>query len=155
MIQLEFSEADKKALHYERFHHPHPRVQLKMEVVWLKSQGESHQRIAQLTRVHVNTVTAYVREYAAGGIDKLKEVNFNRPESELMEHRETLEAEFRKSPPATVAEAMNRIEILTGIKRSPTQVRIFLKRVGLKCRKVGVVPAKANVKAQDEFKKKN
>ncbi len=96
-----------------------------------------------------------MREYAAGGIDKLKEVNFNRPESELMEHRETLEAEFRKSPPATVAEAMNRIEILTGIKRSPTQVRIFLKRVGLKCRKVGVVPAKANVKAQDEFKKKN
>ena len=126
-----------------------------MEVVWLKSQGESHQRIAQLTGVHVNTVTAYMREYAAGGIDKLKEVNFNRPESELMEHRETLEAEFRKSPPATVAEAMNRIEILTVIKRSPTLVRIFLKRVGLKCRKVGVVPAKANVKAQDEFKKKN
>lgn len=155
MINVEFTEADKKALHYERFHHPHPRVQLKMEVVWLKSQGESHQRIGQLTGVHVNTVTAYIREYAEGGIEKLKEVRFKRPESELMEHRESLEAEFRKTPPATVAEAMDRIEKLTGIKRSPTQVRIFLKRLGLKCRKVGVVPAKADVKKQDEFKKKN
>ncbi len=38
MIALEFSEQEKKALYYERFHHPHPRVQLKIEAVWLKSQ---------------------------------------------------------------------------------------------------------------------
>jgi len=27
MLQLACSEADKQALHYERYHHPHPRVQ--------------------------------------------------------------------------------------------------------------------------------
>jgi hypothetical protein len=35
MIKLKFTEAQKQALHYERFNHPH--VQLKMEVLWLKS----------------------------------------------------------------------------------------------------------------------
>lgn len=155
MITIEFTEADKQALHYERFHHPHPRVQLKMEVLWLKSQGESHQRIAELTKVHVNTVTAYVKEYAEGGIDTLKQVRFNRPQSDMMAHRATVEAEFRKSPPATVAEAAARIETLTGIKRSPSQVRVFLKRLGLKCRTVGTLPSKADPEAQADFKKKS
>jgi len=33
MINLEFTEEEKNSLYYERFHHPHPRVQLKMEVL--------------------------------------------------------------------------------------------------------------------------
>ena len=31
MINLEFTEEEKNSLYYERFHHPHPLVQLKME----------------------------------------------------------------------------------------------------------------------------
>jgi len=42
MLQLEFSEADKGALTHERYHHPHPRVQQRMEALWLKSQGVYH-----------------------------------------------------------------------------------------------------------------
>ena len=57
MITLKFTEEEKEALNYERTHHPDPRVQRKMEALWLKSQGESHQRIAQLTGVTVNVVT--------------------------------------------------------------------------------------------------
>jgi hypothetical protein len=38
MINLEVTEEAKNSLYYERFHHPHPRIQLKMEVLWLKSQ---------------------------------------------------------------------------------------------------------------------
>jgi len=38
VITIEFSEADKAALEYERYNHPHPFVQQKMEVLWLKSQ---------------------------------------------------------------------------------------------------------------------
>jgi hypothetical protein len=33
MIKLEFTEEDKRLLSYGRFNHPHPRVQLKMEVL--------------------------------------------------------------------------------------------------------------------------
>jgi hypothetical protein len=39
MLRLACSEADKQALHYERYHHPHPRVPQRMEALWLKSQG--------------------------------------------------------------------------------------------------------------------
>jgi hypothetical protein len=35
MIQLKFTAEDIAALHYERFHHPHPRVQRKMEAVYI------------------------------------------------------------------------------------------------------------------------
>jgi hypothetical protein len=38
-------------LHYERFHHPHPRGQQKIEVLYLKSQGYPHQEITRLIRV--------------------------------------------------------------------------------------------------------
>jgi hypothetical protein len=43
MMTIEFSEADVKALHAERFLHPHPRVQVRLEAVYLKSQHLSHQ----------------------------------------------------------------------------------------------------------------
>ena len=46
MIGLDFTEEEKQTLNEERYHHPHLRVQRKMEAVWVKSQGESHQRIA-------------------------------------------------------------------------------------------------------------
>ena len=45
MIKLEFTEAEQQSLHYERYHHPHPRVQRKMEALWLKSQGMAHSEI--------------------------------------------------------------------------------------------------------------
>ena len=44
MIRIEFSDSAKAALSYERFNHPHPFVQRKMEALWLKSQGLPHQQ---------------------------------------------------------------------------------------------------------------
>ena len=40
----------------------------------------------------------------------------------------SLDSYFRDNPPATVKEAQSEIEILTGIKRSETQVAEFLKK---------------------------
>jgi hypothetical protein len=48
-----------------------------------------------------------------------------------------------------VAEAAARIEALTGIARKPTQVRQFLKALGRQSRKVGMLPAKVDVDAQE------
>jgi transposase len=154
MIKLEFTDEDKKLLSYWRFNHPHPRVQLKMEVLWLKSQGLSNQQIAKLAGISVNTVTSYNRDYQEGGIEKLKEIKFNRPESELKKHEKTIEKYFELNPPATINEAVQRIEELTGIKRSPTQVRKFLKSIGMRCLKVGTIPSKVDIEAQDSYREK-
>lgn len=155
MIQLTFSSEDIAQLHYERFHHPHPRVQQKMEALYLKSQGLPHWQIAALIQVTKPTLVSYFRDYQAGGIAKLKEITFYRPQSELKSHQATLEAYFRAHPPQTVAQAAAEIEALTGIVRSREQVRIFLKGMGMSCRRVGVMPAKADPEVQAEFVKKN
>ena len=152
MLSIEFSEEDKQALLYERFHHPHPRVQIRMEALWLKSQGMEHQAITQLVGISANTLRSYLRAYQSGGIERLKEIRFYRPSSALMPHAQSLEAHFRKHPPISMNAAIATIETLTGIRRSPTQVRLFLKRMGMKRLKVGVFPAKADPEVQETFK---
>jgi transposase len=121
----------------------------------LKSQGLSHQEIARLTRVSINTVTSYMRAYQHGGLAQLKQVNFYKPRSPLYDHAATIEAYFIEKPPATIKEAIDVIESLTGIRRSETQVRTFLLSLGLRRRKVGMIPAKADIQKQADFKKKN
>lgn len=151
MLRIKFSTEEIEALYYERFHHPHPRVQLKMEAVYLKSKSLEHQQICDLTGITGNTLRAYLRDYQAGGIEKLKQLNFYQPQSKLIEHRESLEKHFKENLPATINQASNLIVEQTGIKRSPSQVRSFLLKLGLKCRKVGMIPAKADVEKQAEF----
>jgi hypothetical protein len=58
MIKLEFTAVEAAALNYERYHHPHPRVQQKMEALWLKSQGLRHREISRLTGIGATTLTS-------------------------------------------------------------------------------------------------
>jgi transposase len=154
MIKLTFTEADIAALHYERFHHPHPRVQRKMEALYLKSQGLGHGKIAQLLRISEPTLVGYFRAYEVGGVAGLKELKFYTPESELKQHQSTLDAYFRAHPPKTLAQAAAKVKELTGIERSREQIRQFLKSMGMSCRRVGVVPAKPDPEIQEAFLKK-
>ena len=151
MIKIEFTEEAMKALKYERYHHPHPRVQRKMEALWLKSQNISHEEICQLTGISPNTLVEYLRKYQECGIEGLKEVNFYQPQSELRGHTTTIEDYFREHPPTSVKEAMAKVEELTGIKRSENRVRVFLKSIGMAPRKVGMIPAKADSEGQERF----
>ena len=48
MARLTFSEEEQQALQRERFEHPHPRVQQRLEVLWLISQGMTYARAARL-----------------------------------------------------------------------------------------------------------
>jgi transposase len=155
MIKIKFSEADKENLHDERYNHPHPFVQKKVEVLWLKSQGVKHKDICRLAKLCSTTVTTYLNEYKEGGIEALKTIQFRQPRSGMDDHRDTLEAYFREHPPATAKAAMATIEKLTGLKRSPQRVRVFMKRIGLKFRKAGMMPAKADIEKQAAFKKKS
>jgi transposase len=131
MIHIKFTEEAIKELQYERYHHPHPRVQRKMEALFLKSQGISHGEIGRLTGVSQVTLREYLREYADCGIEALKEVKFYRPKSELYSHKSNIEEEFTKSPASSIKEAADKIEKITGIRRSENRVRIFLKKTDL------------------------
>ena len=128
MTRLSFSAEAQQALHHERFHHPHPRVQQRMEVLWLISQGVPYTQAARLGQVSEATVDRYVAVYRLGGLEALRQFQWRKPTSALLEHRDSLEESFRQKPPHTVAEACQRIQDETGIERRPTQVRAFLKK---------------------------
>jgi len=151
MLHMEFTPEEIDQLHYERFHHPDPHVQKRCETVYLKALALPHQEIGRIVRSSQPTVRKCLEDYQAGGLAKLKEVNGYRPTSQLTEHRESLETEFKARPPQTINEAVERIEEKTGLRRSPTQVRQFLKAMGMKRLKVGHVPAKADPPAQAAF----
>jgi len=152
MIHLSISEADQQTIAYERYHHPDPRVQRKMEILWLKKNDLPTPQIAQLAGVCPNTVRNCFHEYEEGGLERVKTLHYYRPESELAAQQTTLEKHFKEHPPATIKEAAHEITELTGVKRSATQVRTFLKKMGMKCRKVGMLPAKADPDVQAAFK---
>lgn len=156
MLTLEFSQADIDALDYERYHHPHPQVQRKMEVLYLKSQGLAHQDIRRLSGItSKTTLVKYFRQYKDGGIEALKVLDYKGQPSALNKHIPSLKAYFEAHPPRNTAEAQAVIKRLSGIQRSPTQIKAFLKRIGMRTRKVGYLPGKAanpdKIKEQEEF----
>ena len=127
--RLEFTPEILKELNYQRYHHLVPLVQRRMEAIWfVKAHQLPHAQIAVLVDVTENTIRDYFELYQAGGVEKLKEIHYYQPESELKEHIVSLEAYFREHPPATIKQAQHEVEIITGIKRSESQVREFLKK---------------------------
>ena len=157
MINIEFSSSCISSLEVERYSHPHPKVQRRIESVYLKSQGLLHSKICKICCISSTTLTNYLKTYKQDGISGLKQLNYKGQPSAFHAHISSIENDLIKSPPHTISEASYRIEQLTGIKRSNTQVRKFLKQVGLKRLKVGHIPAKATsekkLQEQDIFEK--
>ena len=154
MIKIIFNEDDISALRYWRFQHPDPRVQVRMEALYVRSQGVANAEILRLCGISKASFQRYLKADIAGGITQLQPIDHDRPHSELTTHRPTLEAYFQQQPPASVAEAAAKIAELTGIVRKPTQVRQYLRALGRKPMQVGMIPAKADVDAQEAFHKK-
>ena len=127
-MQFEFTPEVVALFNEERYSHPVPVVQRRMEAMWLKSNGLPHAQIARLVGICDNTLRNYFQLYLDSGVDGLRTVLFRRPQSELCNHVTSLEAYFLEHPPATIKKAQSDIQTLTGIKRSPTQVRNFLKK---------------------------
>ena len=127
-IQFEFSPEILKELNYQRYNHLSPLVQRRMDALRLKAHGMLHKEIAEIIGIAENTLRDYFELYQQGGLEKLKEINYYQPESELKEHIVSLEAHFRDHPPATIKQAQHEVEVITGVRRSETQIREFLKK---------------------------
>jgi transposase len=141
MRTITFTEEDRKALAHDRYHHPDPRVQRKMEVLWLKSHGLTHDQIAAYADVSRSSVQRDLDQYLEGGLPRLRRCQWNHPQSALDEHEVCLEEYFRKHPPRSAKQAQAVIEQRTGIRRGLSQVRHFLKdHLGLRWRKTGAIP---------------
>src|SRR4051794_27470008 len=110
MRTIIFTEDDRRALAHYRFHHPEPRVQRKMEVLWLKSHGLPHDRIAAYADVSRRTVQRYLDQYIEGGLPRLRQCHWHQPQSALAEHQDSLEEYFLKHPVRSAKQARAIIE---------------------------------------------
>ena len=126
MRRFIFTTEVQQAFAKERYQHPDPQVQQRMEIMWLKSKGETHERIAELAGTSRRTVQRVLNLFEQEGLEGLRKFQWHSPPSALTPHVVSLEAEFREHPPHTVNEACQRIEELTGVCRKPTRVRKFL-----------------------------
>lgn len=151
-LKSKVSEADLAALNYDRYHYPDPLVQKRMHVAYLSScQDLTYQAISTIVDFHFNSVSKWVKVYEQQGIDGLKVNNYGTNKSILEGHAADILTSLKALPPRTVQEAAERIFELTGIRRSPQQVRVFIKKQGLKYRKCGHIPAKADSVAQHKW----
>lgn len=129
MRHLTFTPADLAAIRHDRYHHPHPRVQQKMEVLWLKSHGCTHEDIAALAGVSRRSVQRYLDEFADGGLGRIRRLAWRGKANDLDAYRGSLEDYFLLNPPRSAREAQAAIERETGVRRGLTQVRAFLKKL--------------------------
>lgn len=155
MLKLTFSQQAINQLFHERYEHPHPMVQRRMEALYLKSQGLKNIQISQILRISRRTLQKWIHVFEKEGVEGLKKFNYKGQRSALHIHAETIEEYFREHPPRCIQEACLKIEELTGLKRGETPVRKFLKSMGMSLRKTGSVPGKADSAVQEEFKKKH
>jgi len=153
MIKITIKEADKKVFAKERYEHPHSRVNQRMDALHLKSKGLSNKEICDILDICNNTLLSYFKLYDVGGVEKLREINFNRPKSEMEKHLDEIKQYFIDNPPGSISEAAAKIKEITGIERHETQVRKFLKFIGFRCLAVGVVPSKALTEEKKTSKK--
>ena len=128
MRAFTFSEETLAEIRHDRYHHPHPRVQRKMEVLWLKSRGLTHAEIAELADVSPRSVQRYLDAFEQGGLEHVRQLNWQGTSCPLDEHQASLEDYFLEHPPRSAREAQAVIERLTGIRRGLSQVRAFLKK---------------------------
>jgi transposase len=101
--------------------------------------------------MHPNTVSRWILVYTEQGFEGLLTNNYGTNKSMLEEYSERILDSFLQHPPINAVQACGRISEMTGIERSPQQVRAFMKRHGLKFIKCGHLPSKADNEAQHQW----
>jgi len=153
MLRVDYTDTDRNAFDHWRYHYPEVRIMRRFEMLWLHANGKRTSEIAKLVNKTSATVRNVIHLFQDGGLELVMKIDSNHPKSKLEPQRTSIIEEFTLRPPATAKEAAHRIEKLTGIKLSAERVRVFMKNLGMECRKVGAIPAKADLEKQEEFKK--
>jgi transposase len=139
-FRIELTEQEQQVVNHERDAHPQEHVRRKMLVLWLLHKGLTREEVADIVGLGRATVQRYVAAFREGGLDGLRHWGVTGPVTDLAAHAQAIKEEFTHQPVRSINEACERIERLTGIRRQPTQVRKFLKDLGLKWQRVRAIP---------------
>ena len=131
------TEDEQRIAKDERESHPDACVRRRLWALWLLHGGTKREQAAKILGVAVSTVQRDVLAYRSGGLEALRKSGREyQPTSELAQHQDQIRQSLEQQPARTIAEAGQRIAVLTGVERQPTQVRRFLMGLGLKWQRV-------------------
>lgn len=154
----EITNKDLRFINKQRHKHSNPKVRTRLNILWLTQQFSNAGLIASIAGTPARQIFIVIKIYKEHGLDAVMGINHNKRESKLMGFSEVIKDEFKNSPPSSIKDARDRIVKLTGLKRSITQVRVFLKKIGMKYLKPLLIPMgsketdlKEKVKKQDDF----
>jgi transposase len=153
MVQARFEAEQLRALDEARFSQKTDAINRRINVVYFHGLGFTQREAARLANVSPNTLRKSVAAFASGGLAAVTADARQGPPSALDPHVQTIKAEFTLHPPASVAQAANRIAELTGVQLRPTRVRDFMHDLGMAPRRLTPIPGKADPQVQADFKK--
>jgi transposase len=153
MLTLQISKAEIATLKYEMYHYPDALVRKRLQCIYLKSLDHtlSCEKIGLYCGLSRQRVSDFIKIYSQSGIEGLKFNNYGTNKSALASHSGTILSNLENSPVHQLSQAQERIESLTGIKRSLSAVESFLKSNGFTYQKTGQIPSKANVCKQEAY----
>lgn len=151
MIKITIAADEQQKLRELQKTHLHPVIRQRAHVILLRLEEIPNATISSLTGLCETTIIDYVHQYAATGMKWVTTVNFKKPVSRLQPFDTVIRAHFDSHPVSTISQACKEILELTGITLKNTQMRTYLRKLGLEWRKVGSVPAKVNIQAQQIF----
>jgi transposase len=139
-LRIALTEEEQRVVNEERETHPELHVRRKMLVLWSLHCGLKREQAGKLAGVARSTIERYVAAFREEGLAGLRRCGGQGPVSDLAAYRDVIRESFERQPVSTIAEACGRIEQLTGLRRGLTQVRLFLKELGLKWQRIRAIP---------------
>ena len=137
---IALTDDEQRVVNIERDSHPDKHVRCKMLALGLLHHGDTRERAATVTGLGRATVQRYVKAYKDGGLDGLRHWGVTGPVRDLAADTDAIRASLTTTPVRTIAEAADRIEQLTGLRRKPTQTRVFLAGLGFTYKRVRAIP---------------
>lgn len=128
-----------------------PRNKNRLLVIIMHHEGANNTFISNCMKLCPNTVTNYIKLYRHGGIGELIENRYYCPSSSLEPFMQCIECSFKITPVQNAKDAVARIEKMTGLKLSESQVRRIMKKMGMSLKKCSSIPAKADPQLQFDF----
>lgn len=151
MIEINLSVNEHTLLRDLHQNHIHPVIRQRAHVILLRSGKIQNDRISVITGLGETTIIHYAHQYLAKGSSWVTTLNFRKPVSQLQSFDSEILAYFEKNPVSTIAQACQEVFKLTGVTVKNTQMRAYLKKLDIQWRKVGGIPAKVDIAAQQKF----
>ncbi|MBT30553.1 MAG: hypothetical protein CMO01_12915 [Thalassobius sp.] len=158
MLPLEISKTDASKANMQRKTHKSSIVRNRLHTICLLYQGYRRGDCARILGLCANTITSYIKLYNQGGLDALCTLHYRQPVSVMATYSKEILAAIESLLPDSVAEIKQWISDNLGIERSLQRVHVFIKKLGVKCRKTRAYPGGKEMEElidrQELFKKK-